>query len=128
MARSRLGAMRRSPRRRGGAMSWLYLLIAIVAEVVATLALRASDGFTRTLPSVLVVAGYGAAFYFLSLTLKTIPVGVAYAVWSGIGIVLISAAGWVMFGQKLDLAAIAGIALIAAGVIVLNVFSKSSAH
>lgn len=106
--------------------SWLYLMIAIVAEVIGTLALRSSDGFTRAVPSVVVIVGYGTAFYFLSLTLKTIPVGVAYAVWSGIGIVLISAAGWVVFGQKLDLGAIAGIALITAGVVVLNVFSKSS--
>lgn len=108
--------------------SWIYLMIAIVAEVIATSALRASDGFERVLPSVIVVVGYSTAFYFLSMTLKTIPVGVAYAVWSGVGIVLISAVGWVMFGQKLDLGAVVGIALIAAGVIVLNVFSRSSAH
>jgi len=108
--------------------NWIYLMIAIVAEVIATSALRASNGFERVLPSVIVVVGYSAAFYFLSMTLKTIPVGVAYAVWSGVGIVLISAVGWVMFGQKLDLGAVVGIALIAAGVIVLNVFSRSSAH
>lgn len=108
--------------------SWIYLMIAIVAEVIATSALRASDGFERVLPSVIVVVGYSTAFYFLSMTLKTIPVGVAYAVWSGVGIVLISAVAWVMFGQKLDLGAVVGIALIAAGVIVLNVFSRSSAH
>jgi small multidrug resistance pump len=108
--------------------SWLYLMIAIVAEVIGTSALRSSDGFTRTVPSVVVIVGYSTAFYFLSLTLKTIPVGVAYAVWSGIGIVLISAVGWVVFGQKLDLGAIAGIALITAGVVILNVFSKSTAQ
>jgi small multidrug resistance pump len=108
--------------------SWIYLMIAIIAEVIATTALRASDGFERVLPSVIVVVGYSAAFYFLSMTLKTIPIGVAYAVWSGVGIVLISAVGWVMFGQRLDLGAVVGIALIAGGVIVLNVFSRSSAH
>ena len=103
-------------------------MIAIVAEVIGTSALRSSDGFTRAVPSVVVIVGYSTAFYFLSLTLKTIPVGVAYAVWSGIGIVLISAVGWVVFGQKLDLGAIAGIALITAGVVILNVFSKSTAQ
>ena len=108
--------------------NWLFLAIAIVSETIATSALKASDGFTRLWPSVAVVAGYGIAFYFLSLTLRTIPVGVAYAVWSGVGIMLISLVGWVVYGQKLDAAAIAGIGLIVAGVIVMNVFSKSAAH
>jgi len=108
--------------------NWLFLAIAIVSETIATSALKASDGFTRLLPSVAVVAGYGIAFYFLSLTLRTIPVGVAYAVWSGVGIMLISLVGWVVYGQKLDAAALAGMALIVAGVIVMNVFSKSAAH
>lgn len=108
--------------------NWLFLAIAIVSETIATSALKASDGFTRLWPSLAVVAGYGIAFYFLSLTLRTIPVGVAYAVWSGVGIMLISLVGWIVYGQKLDAAAIAGMGLIVAGVVVMNVFSKSAAH
>jgi small multidrug resistance pump len=107
---------------------YLQLAIAIVAEVIATSALKASDDFSRILPSVLVVIGYGIAFYFLSLTLKSIPVGVAYAIWSGIGIVLVSAIGWVVYDQKLDLMAIIGLALIIAGVLVVNLLSKSITH
>ncbi|MBO9536220.1 SMR family transporter [Herbaspirillum sp.] len=107
---------------------YLALGIAIVSEVIATSALRASDGFSKLWPSLIVVAGYGLAFFFLSVTLKSIPVGVAYAIWSGLGVVLISLAAWVLFGQKLDLAAIVGMGLIVAGVLVLNLFSKSSAH
>jgi small multidrug resistance pump len=109
-------------------MNWLYLSIAIVAEVIATSALKAADGFTRLGPSLVVIVGYGVAFYFLSLALRGIPVGVAYAVWSGVGIVLISVIGWFAFGQTLDAAAVVGIGLIMAGVIVLNVFSRSSVH
>lgn len=109
-------------------MAWVYLTIAIVAEVIATSFLKASDGFTKILPSLAVVVGYAAAFFFLSLTLKEIPVGVAYAVWSGIGVTLIAAIGWVFLGQKLDAAAIAGMGLIVAGVVVLNLFSKAAAH
>jgi len=109
-------------------MNWFYLAIAIVSEVIATSALKASEGFTRLYPSTLVVVGYGLAFYFLSLTLRTIPLGVAYAVWSGVGIVLVSLVGWVVYGQRLDLAALVGIALIAAGVIVLNTLSRSTGH
>ncbi|NEV79307.1 multidrug efflux SMR transporter [Rhodopseudomonas sp. BR0C11] len=109
-------------------MHWLYLLIAIVAEVAGTSALKASQGFTVLLPSVLVVVGYGAAFYFLSLTLSSISVGIAYALWSGIGIVLISAVGWLWFGQALDAAAMVGIAFIIAGVGIINFFSNVSAH
>ncbi|UYO41367.1 multidrug efflux SMR transporter [Rhodopseudomonas palustris] len=109
-------------------MKWLYLLIAIVAEVAGTSALKASQGFTVLLPSVLVVVGYGAAFYFLSLTLSSISVGIAYALWSGIGIVLISAVGWLWFGQALDTAAMVGIAFIIAGVGIINFFSNVSAH
>jgi small multidrug resistance pump len=106
-------------------MNWFYLAIAIVSEVFATSALKASYGFTRLLPSIIVVVGYGSAFYFLSLTLRTIPVGIAYAVWSGVGLVLISLVGWAIYGQVLDFAAIAGIVLILAGVVLLNVFSRS---
>lgn len=108
--------------------NWICLAVAIVSETVATTALKASAGFTRPLPVVLVVAGYGLAFYFLSLTLRTIPLGVAYAVWSGVGIVLITAAGWLLYGQKLDAAALAGIALILAGVLVMNLFSQTAGH
>jgi small multidrug resistance pump len=109
-------------------MNWLYLAIAIVSEVIATSALKAADGFTKPWPSAVVVVGYVVAFYFLSLTLRTIPVGIAYAVWSGVGIVLVSIVGWVLYGQRLDAAAFVGISLIAAGVVVLNTLSKSSAH
>lgn len=104
---------------------WLILGIAIIAETMATTALKASEGWTRLMPSILVVLGYGTSFYCLSLTLKVIPVGVVYAIWSGIGIVLIAILGWLWFGQKLDLAAIAGMGLIIGGVIVINFFSKT---
>ncbi|MBY4896307.1 multidrug efflux SMR transporter [Cupriavidus sp. AU9028] len=109
-------------------MHWLYLFIAIVAEVIATSALKTTAGFTRPLPSLVVVAGYGVAFYCLALTLRTLPVGIAYAVWSGVGIVLVSVAGWVLFGERLDGAALAGIGLILAGVLVINLLSKSVPH
>ena len=107
---------------------WLFLSIAIVSEVVATSALKASNGFTRLWPSLLVVAGYAIAFFFLSLTLRTIPVGVAYAIWSGAGIVLIALIAWLVFEQSLDTPAIIGLALIIAGVVVLQLFSKSAVH
>ncbi|MGC3964195.1 MAG: multidrug efflux SMR transporter [Rhodocyclaceae bacterium] len=107
---------------------WLFLSVAILSEVIGTSALKASEGFSRLVPSLIVVAGYGIAFYFLSLTLRTMPVGVAYAVWSGVGVALISLAGWWLYGQRLDAGATCGIALIVAGVVVLNVFSKASAH
>jgi small multidrug resistance pump len=109
-------------------MKWVYLGIAIVAEIIATSALKGSQGFTRLAPSVLTVIGYAVSFYFLSLTLRHIPVGVAYAVWSGVGIVLISLVGALVFGQHLDWPAILGIGLIIAGVLVMNIFSKSIAH
>lgn len=108
-------------------MNWIYLTIAICAEVIATSALKASEGFTRLAPSTVVVVGYAAAFYFLSLTLRAIPVGVAYAVWSGVGIVLISIIGALFFRQNLDAPAILGVALIIAGVVVIQVFSKTVA-
>ncbi|ALN93166.1 MULTISPECIES: DMT family transporter [Lysobacter] len=109
-------------------IGYFYLAIAIAAEVVATSALKASDGFTKTGPTILVAAGYGVAFYFLSLVLKTVPVGVAYAVWSGVGIVLIALIGWLFMKQALDAGALAGIGLIVAGVIVIQLFSKAAAH
>ena len=102
--------------------------VAIVAEVIATSALKASAGFTRLWPSVIVVLGYGVAFYGLSLTLQSMPVGVAYAIWSGLGIVLIAVVGWLAFGQRLDAWAMVGMSLIVAGVLVMNLLSKSSAH
>ncbi|HLS79804.1 MAG TPA: multidrug efflux SMR transporter [Steroidobacter sp.] len=108
--------------------SQVALIIAILSEVAATSALKASDGFRNLIPSVVVVIGYGAAFYFLSLALRTIPMGVAYAIWSGVGIVLISLAGWFLYAQKLDLAALAGIVLIIAGVFVLQVLSGAADH
>ena len=109
-------------------MQWIYLAIAIVSEVVATSALKAAEGFTRLVPSVLVVVGYALAFYFLSLTLRTIPLGVAYAIWAGVGVALVALAGWVVYHQSLDIAALIGIALIISGVIVLNLFSKTVVH
>ncbi len=107
---------------------WVYLSFAIVFEVIGTSALKASEGFTRIVPASIVVVGYGAAFYLLALTLRAIPVGIAYAVWSGVGIVLVSAVAWFLYGQRLDAAALIGIGLIIAGVIVLNGFSKSVVH
>jgi len=101
-------------------MQWLYLAIAIVCEVIATSALKASEGFTRLTPSVVVVFGYVVAFYCLSLTLRSIPVGIVYAIWSGVGIVLISLVGWLMFGQTLSWAAMLGMAFITVGVMILN--------
>ena len=109
-------------------MGYLYLGIAVAAEVIATSALKASDGFTRLLPSLIVVVGYGIAFYFLSLVLKTVPVGVAYAVWSGAGIVLIGLIGWLALKQPLDLPAMLGMGLIIAGVAVIQLFSRTAAH
>lgn len=107
-------------------MDWLYLAIAIVSEVIATSALKATAGFTRWLPSLLVFVGYGSAFYFLSLTLRSIPIGVAYAIWSGLGVVLVSLAGWLLYRQALDAAGWIGIGLIVAGVLVLKLFSGSA--
>ncbi len=109
-------------------MPYVFLAVAIVAEVIGTSALKASEGFSKTMPSIVTVVAYGVAFYCLSLTLKTVPVGVAYAIWSGVGVALIAIVGWVMFGQKLDAAAIIGMGLIIAGVVVMQVFSKASGH
>lgn len=104
---------------------WVLLGIAIVAEVIGTSFLKASDGFTRLWPSAVVVVSYFIAFYFLALTLKTMPVGIAYAVWAGAGIALIALIGWVIFGQALDVPAAIGIGLIVAGIVVLQLFSGS---
>ncbi|WAU77823.1 DMT family transporter [Acinetobacter sp. TR3] len=107
-------------------MSYLFLAIAIIAEVIATSALKASQGFSVLMPSIITILGYAVALFFLSLTLKTIPVGIAYAIWSGAGIVLISTIGWIFFKQHLDLAAIIRLGLMLAGIIVINVFSNST--
>jgi len=109
-------------------MHWLYLAIAIVAEVIGTSFLKASAGFTKLLPTVMVAVGYGLAFFFLSLTVDKVPTGIAYAIWSGAGVTLITAIGWLFLGQKLDGPAVVGMGMIVAGVVVLNVFSKSAAH
>lgn len=109
-------------------MTFVYLVLAIVAEVIATSALKSSMGFTRPLPSIMVVVGYSVAFYLLSLVLRTLPVGIAYAVWAGLGIVLVTLVGIVVFGEKPDLPAVVGISLIVAGVVILQVFSKMNVH
>jgi small multidrug resistance pump len=99
-----------------------------LSEVAATSSLKASQGFTKLVPSLIVVAGYVAAFYYLSLTLRSIPVGIAYAIWSGVGVALVALFAWLAYGQKLDVPGIIGIGLIVAGVLVLNLFSKAAAH
>lgn len=107
---------------------WLLLLLAIVCEVIATSSLRATNGFTRLVPVVVVIVGYICSFYLVSLTLKAIPVGVAYAVWSGVGTILIVLIAWLFMGQKLSLPALGGILLIVAGVVILNLSSRPVAH
>lgn len=109
-------------------MQWLFLSIAIVCEVIATAALKSSNGFTRLGPSIMVAAGYPIAFYFLSMTLRTMPVGIAYAIWSGTGITLIALIAWLVHGQALDMPAILGLVLIVGGVVILSVFSDSTIH
>lgn len=109
-------------------MEWLYLSISILAEVTATTALKASNSFTRLLPSLVVVTGYGISFYFLSLAIHRIPLGVAYAIWSAVGVVLISVAGALLFGQRLSAPVVTGMILIVAGVTVINVSSRNGIH
>lgn len=109
-------------------MSFVYLALAIIAEVIGTSALKASEGFTRLWPSVTVVVGYGMAFYLLALVLRTIPVGIAYAFWAGLGIVLVTLVGIVVYGEKPDLPALVGLAMIVGGVVVIQVFSSVSGH
>ncbi|MEX5728847.1 small multidrug resistance pump [Rhodovulum iodosum] len=108
--------------------AYLFLMLAILTETVGTSALQASQQFTRLVPSVIVVVGYALSFYFLAFALRSIPVGVAYAIWSGLGIVLIAAIGWVFFGQRIDLAALLGMAMIIAGIAVIHLFSNSATH
>ena len=107
--------------------NWVYLGLAIFSEVVATASLKSTEGFTRFVPSIVVLIGYCSAFYFLSLTLDTIPIGVAYAVWSGVGVATITVVSYVLYGQKIDTTGIIGIGLIIAGVVVLRLFSESTA-
>jgi small multidrug resistance pump len=107
-------------------MHWLYLSIAILAEVIATSSLKAAEGFSRLIPSLIVVFGYGTAFYFLSLTLRTMQVGTAYAIWSGVGTVIISIVAWLLYNQKLDAPSILGMALIISGVIIIKFLSPQS--
>lgn len=107
---------------------WVFLVLAISFEVIGTSALKASEGFSRFWPSVLVVGGYGLAFYLLSLTLRTMPVSIAYAVWAGVGVALMAFVGWLVFDESLDAPAIIGILLIVSGVVVLNGFSDTAAH
>ena len=109
-------------------MPYILLILAVMAETIGTSALQASQQFTRPLPSVLVVIGYGLSFYLLSLVLRTIPVGVAYAIWSGLGILLIAGIGRVVFGQRLDLPAILGMAMILCGIVVIQLFSSAARH
>ena len=106
--------------------NWVYLGLAIFSEVVATASLKSTEGFTRLVPSIVVLVGYSAAFYFLSLTLDTIPIGVAYAVWSGVGVATITLVSFVLYAQKIDAACLIGIGLIVAGVVVLRLFSEAS--
>ena len=108
--------------------AYIFLLIAILSEVVATTMLKATDGFTRMVPSVIVTLGYICSFYFLSLTLKFMSVGVVYAIWSGVGIVLVSILGFLVYGQKIDLPAAIGIGLIISGVAVIQLFSQTIAE
>ena len=110
-------------------MQWLFLFLAIIGEVIGTSALKASDGFTKIVPSIIVVAGYAVAFFFLSLTLKdNINIGVVYAIWSGVGVSLISVIGDLYYKQSLDIPALLGIALIIIGVMIINLYSKSVMH
>ncbi|MDA7424235.1 DMT family transporter [Thalassococcus lentus] len=109
-------------------MPYLILILAVAAETIGTTALQASQAFTRPLPSLLVVVAYAAAFYLLGHALKYFPVGVAYAIWSGLGIVLIAAIGFVVFGQKLDWPAMLGLAMILGGILVIHLFSQTAQH
>ncbi|MFV0349122.1 MAG: DMT family transporter [Halodesulfovibrio sp.] len=108
--------------------NWILLCIAVFGEVIATSCLKINEGFTKLIPSFFVFIGYGVSFYCLSLTLKTMPLGIVYAVWSGLGILIVSLIGWILFEQKLDFWAIIGMSLILSGVLVLNLLSRSSVH
>lgn len=107
-------------------IAFAYLSIAIIAEVIATSALKASEGFSQLYPSLITVVGYSVALYFLSLTMKSIPMGISYAIWSGAGIILISTVGWVFYKQQLDIPALIGLAFMIVGIVIINVFSNST--
>lgn len=107
---------------------WIFLLLAIACETLATSTLKSSDGFSKLWPSIITIVGYAASFYFLSIALKVFPIGIAYAIWSGVGVVLITSIGWLIYGQSLDMPALLGIGLIVAGVIVMNIFSSTIGH
>lgn len=109
-------------------MHYAYLILAILTETIGTTALQASQQFTRLGPSLIVAVAYGASFYLMALALKSMPVGIVYAIWSGLGIVFIAAIGFFVFGQRLDWPAVAGIALILAGILVIHLFSRTSTH
>ena len=106
--------------------NWIYLILAIISEVIATSSLKSTEGFTKLWPSIIVLLGYSAAFYFLSLTLDTIPIGIVYAIWSGVGIAAIAVVSVLFFDQKLDIASYIGMGLIIAGVVVLRLYSDAS--
>lgn len=107
---------------------WLALAIAIIAEVIATSTMKSTNEFTRFWPSLVVVLGYGTGFYFMTISMRVLPIGIMYAIWSGVGILGVSLMGWVIYRQALDIPAIIGMSLIVAGVVVINVFSKSIGH
>ncbi|MBY6042687.1 SMR family transporter [Phaeobacter italicus] len=109
-------------------LHYVFLVFAVIAETIGTTALQASQQFTRLGPSILVVIGYGLAFYLMALTLRHMPVGIVYAIWSGLGIFFIAVIGWLVFGQKLDLPAVLGLGLIMAGILIIHLFSKTSGH
>ncbi|KKL94969.1 hypothetical protein LCGC14_1859340 [marine sediment metagenome] len=109
-------------------MHYLWLLIAIISETLGTTALQASQQFTRLWPSLAVIACYLVSFYFMALTLKVMPVGIVYAIWSGLGIVCIAGIGYIVFGQKLDLAAVLGLSLIIVGILIIHIFSAATTH
>ncbi|MEI8103078.1 MAG: multidrug efflux SMR transporter [Chlorobium sp.] len=109
-------------------MKWIFLILAIVGEVIATTSLKMSDGFTKIIPNIISVIGYGVTFYFFSLALRDIPVSIAYAIWSGLGILFMSILGIFFFGQSIDIAGVLGISLILIGIAIINLFSKMAAH
>ncbi|MGI0119059.1 DMT family transporter [Zooshikella sp. RANM57] len=109
-------------------MTYIHLAIAVIAEVIGTSALKAAEGFSKPIPSLIVIIGYSVAFYFLSLTLRTLPVGITYAVWSGLGVIFIMLAGMILYKQLPDLPAILGMVMITSGVIIIQLFSKTVSH
>jgi len=109
-------------------MTYIYLTIAIIAEVIATSALKASDEFTKIIPIIIIIVGYGLAFYFMTLVLRTLPIGITYAIWSGLGIVLVTIMGVILYKQIPDTSAIIGMGLIITGVVVINIFSKTATN